>query len=121
MLFQAVNKLKDEIAGLSEEECGDAVVLPLYAALPPDQQVTSIAYTHHQHALLCHRSQYTQYIEALAGAAQSLHYHRAHDGITDATQIFSTCTTLLFPSPHKRLVVHCGTAQGAHSDLAGAR
>lgn len=25
---------------MDPEECGDAVVLPLYAALPPDQQVS---------------------------------------------------------------------------------
>lgn len=40
-ILQAVTKLKDDIAGMDEEECGDAIVLPLYAALPPDQQVGS--------------------------------------------------------------------------------
>lgn len=41
VFLQAVKKLKDEIAGMDEQECGDALVLPLYAALPPDQQVIS--------------------------------------------------------------------------------
>ena len=45
VFVQAVTKLKDEIAGFSEEECGDALVLPLYAALPPDQQVTQLLWS----------------------------------------------------------------------------
>lgn len=40
--MQAVSKLKDEVAGMDPEECGDVVVLPLYAALPPDQQVREL-------------------------------------------------------------------------------
>ena len=37
--MQAVQKLKDMVQGLSEDICGDVIVLPLYAALPPEQQV----------------------------------------------------------------------------------
>ena len=39
--MQAVSQLRQEVQGLDPELCGDAVVLPLYAALPPDQQVCS--------------------------------------------------------------------------------
>ena len=36
---QAVSLLQREVAAMDEGECGDVIVLPLYASLPPDQQV----------------------------------------------------------------------------------
>lgn len=37
--LQAVSELRQEVQNLDPEHCSDAVILPLYAALPPDQQV----------------------------------------------------------------------------------
>lgn len=39
--LQAVSTLQQEVAAMDESECGDVIVLPLYASLPPDQQVQS--------------------------------------------------------------------------------
>lgn len=36
---QAVSLLQREVAAMDEGECGDVIVLPLYASLPPEQQV----------------------------------------------------------------------------------
>ena len=36
---QAVTELRQEVQNLDPAHCSDAVILPLYAALPPDQQV----------------------------------------------------------------------------------
>lgn len=36
---QAVHMLHEEVGSLSEGSCGDMLVLPIYAALPPELQV----------------------------------------------------------------------------------
>lgn len=38
-LMQAVRLLHEEVASQSEGACGDMLVLPIYAALPPELQV----------------------------------------------------------------------------------
>lgn len=43
MLVQAVHMLHEEVGSLSEGSCGDMLVLPIYAALPPELQARSIA------------------------------------------------------------------------------
>ena len=42
LLAQAVSTLQQEVAAMDESECGDVIVLPLYASLPPDQQVRTL-------------------------------------------------------------------------------
>ena len=40
--MQAVNLLHEEVASQPEEECGDMLVLPIYAALPPELQASTL-------------------------------------------------------------------------------
>lgn len=37
---QAVQRLHEEVAAIPEGECEDMLVLPIYAALPPELQVS---------------------------------------------------------------------------------
>ena len=39
---QAVNLLHEEVASQPEEACGDMLVLPIYAALPPELQASML-------------------------------------------------------------------------------
>lgn len=42
-LVQAVHMLHEEVGSLSEGSCGDMLVLPIYAALPPELQACYIS------------------------------------------------------------------------------
>ena len=44
MLVQAVHMLHEEVGSLSEGSCGDMLVLPIYAALPPELQACCTAF-----------------------------------------------------------------------------
>ena len=64
---QAVNMLHEEVGSLSEGTCGDMLVLPIYAALPPELQAC------------CPLLSLPSYIPALARSlARSLTHSLAH-------------------------------------------
>lgn len=50
LLVQAVHMLHEEVGSLSEGSCGDMLVLPIYAALPPELQACCTS----PFPLICH-------------------------------------------------------------------
>lgn len=74
---QAVNMLHEEVGSLSEGTCGDMLVLPIYAALPPELQAC------------CPLLSLPSYIPALAHPHSHLHTHDCQTLVGELS-IFST-------------------------------